>query len=197
MTRATFYFDLGSPFAYLAAERIAEVLPEPVEWQPLSLGALFKLNGRSSWALADPERRRAGMAEVERRARLYGLPALRWPDPWPTNYLFAMRAATFASQLGRGREFAVHAFRQAFAHGHDLEIHEHVLAAAEEAGLDRQALADATADPQIKRALRDATDAAHDRGVFGVPTLAIGEELFWGEDRLADAAAALARPSGR
>jgi len=197
MTRATFYFDLGSPFAYLAAERIAEVLGKPVEWQPLSLGALFKLNGRSSWALADPERRRAGIAEVERRARLYGLPVLRWPDPWPTNYLFAMRAATFASRMGRGEEFAVRAFRQAFQHGRDLESHEHVLAAAEEAGLDRRALAHATADPQIKRALREATDAARELGVFGVPTIAIGEELFWGEDRLAEAAAALAHPGGR
>src|ERR1039458_2495156 len=66
----TFYFDLGSPFAYLTAERISEVLPEPVAWQPVSLGALFKLVGRSSWSLEDPSRRRAGMAEVERRAGL-------------------------------------------------------------------------------------------------------------------------------
>jgi len=196
MSQVTFYFDLGSPFAYLAAERIAQALPEPVEWQPVSLGALFKLNGRSSWALAGPDRRQAGMAEVERRAALHGLPALRWPDPWPTNYLFAMRAATFAFRAGRGREFTVQAFRQAFQHGRDLEIHEHVLTAAEEAGLDRQAVEHAASDPQIKLALRAATDAADELGVFGVPTLAIGEELFWGDDRLADAAAKLARPSG-
>jgi 2-hydroxychromene-2-carboxylate isomerase len=197
MTQVTFYFDLGSPFAYLAAERITEALPEPVEWQPVSLGALFKLNGRSSWALAGPDRRQAGMAEVERRTALYGLRALRWPDPWPTNYLFAMRAATFAFQAGRGREFTVQAFRQAFQHGHDLEIHEHVLTAAEEAGLDRQEVEDAASDPQIKQALRAATDAAHELGVFGVPTLAIENELFWGDDRLADAAAKLAHPGGK
>src|ERR1700740_1293025 len=118
--QATFYFDLGSPFAYLTAERIAEVMPEPVAWQPVSLGALFKLAGRSSWALGAPEQRAAGMAEVERRARLYGLPALRWPDPWPTNYLFAMRAATHAFPIGRGHEFTMKAFRNAFQHGHDL-----------------------------------------------------------------------------
>jgi 2-hydroxychromene-2-carboxylate isomerase len=191
MIQATFYFDLGSPFAYLSAERIAEALPTPVVWQPVSLGGLFKLAGRSSWSLGDPDRRQVGMAEVERRSQLYGLPALRWPDPWPTNYLFAMRAATFASELGRAREFATCAFRQAFVHGHDLAIPEHVLLAADEAGLDRRAVDDATRDPRIKLALRAATDAAHALGVFGVPTVAVGHHLFWGDDRLADVAAAL------
>jgi 2-hydroxychromene-2-carboxylate isomerase len=194
LTETTFYFDLGSPFAYLAAERIADVLPEPVAWQPISLGALFKLTGRSSWSLGDPSRRRAGIAEVEQRAQRYGLPTLRWPDPWPGNYLFAMRAATFAFQAGRGREFTIVAFRHAFRDGRDLCEPASVLRAAADAGLDAQAVEDATRDPQVKLALRAATDAAHELGVFGVPTVAIDGELFWGEDRLQDAAAALLRP---
>jgi hypothetical protein len=53
MPKATFYFDLGSPFAYLAAERVHEALPEPVRWQPVSLGALFKLADRRSWSVGD------------------------------------------------------------------------------------------------------------------------------------------------
>jgi len=190
MPQPTFYFDLGSPFAYLAAERIPEVLPEPVRWQPVSLGALFKLNGRSSWSLGDPGRRRAGMAEVERRAGAYGLPPLRWPDPWPTNYLFAMRVATHAFQAGRGREFTMQAFRAAFRQGHDLAAREHVLAAAEQVGLDPRTAESAAGDPEVKLALRTATDAAHALGVFGVPTIAVEGELFWGEDRLEDAALA-------
>jgi 2-hydroxychromene-2-carboxylate isomerase len=201
MTRATFYFDLGSPYAYLAAERIAgeEVLPgelvampeELVAWQPLSLGALFKLAGRSSWSLGDPERRREGIAEVERRAALYGLAPVRWPEPWPSNYLFAMRACTYAFQVGQGIEFSLRAFRAAFQQGHDLGVPERVLAVAGEVGLDPRAVADATQDPQVKLALREATQAAHETGVFGVPTLAVGDELFWGEDRLEDAAGLL------
>lgn len=191
MTQATFFFDLGSPFAYLTAERIAEVLPEPVLWQPVSLGALFKLTGRSSWATGAADQRRAGMAEVERRARQYGLPAMRWPDPWPTDYLFAMRAATYAFRVRRGREFTVQAFRHAFQHGHDLAVHEHVLQAATDAGLDASAVDEATSDPEIKLALRTATDAAHALGAFGVPTIAVADELFWGDDRLEDAAASL------
>ncbi|HTB51023.1 MAG TPA: 2-hydroxychromene-2-carboxylate isomerase [Solirubrobacteraceae bacterium] len=197
MPRVTFYFDLGSPFAYLTAERLHEILPEPIAWQPVSLGALFKLTGRSSWALGDPSRRQAGMAEVESRARQYTFVPMRWPDPWPTSYLYAMRAATYAFQVGHGRPFTMQAFRHAFAHGHDLAVPEHVLQAAEQAGLDPRAVDEATRDPQIKLALRTATEAAHARGAFGVPTIAIDDELFWGDDRLRDAAATLERTSNR
>jgi 2-hydroxychromene-2-carboxylate isomerase len=191
MTRVSFYFDLGSPFAYLTAERISEVLPEPVTWQPVSLGALFKLTGRSSWSLGDPDRRLAGMAEVERRARQYGLPPVRWPDPWPTNYLFAMRVATFAFGVGLGPAFTMSALRQAFQGGRDLSLTEHVLQAAAEVGLDPQIANEAANDPEVKLALRTATETAHKLGVFGVPTIAVGEELFWGDDRLQDAATML------
>jgi 2-hydroxychromene-2-carboxylate isomerase len=193
MTQTTFYFDLGSPFAYLTAERISRVIPEPVQWQPVSLGALFKLTGRSSWAMGAADQRQAGMAEVERRARHYGLPAMRWPDPWPSNYLFAMRAATYAFQVGRGHEFAMQAFRHAFRHGHDLAVHEHVLRAATDAGLDARTVGEAASDPEIKLALRTATEAAHALGAFGVPTVAVAGELFWGDDRLEDAAALVHR----
>ncbi len=189
---ATFYFDLGSPYAYLVAERAQSVMPAPVRWQPVLLGGLFKLNGRSSWALGDDRRREAGRAEIERRARAYQLPAIRWPDPWPSNYLVAMRVATFAFTAGRGREFTLCAFRDAFQRGRDLSVAARVMDAAEQAGLDRDEAQAASGDPQIKQALRDATDAAHALGVFGVPTIAIGGELFWGDDRLEDAGALLA-----
>ncbi len=191
MTRMTFYFDLGSPYAYLAAERIAKILPEPIEWQPVLLGGLFKLTGRSSWALGDHRRRQRGMAEIERRALSYGLAPMRWPDPWPSDYLLAMRAATYAFTTGHGEAFAQRAFRNAFTRGEQLGSPAQVFAVAVQAGLDRSATALAVEDPAIKQALRDATDKAHQRGVFGVPTVAIEGELFWGDDRLEDAAAHL------
>lgn len=193
MPRVTFYFDVGSPYAYLAAERLDTLLPEPVEWRPVLLGGLFRASGRSSWALDEDRRRRAGMAEVERRARDYGLPAMRWPDRWPTNYLVAMLATTFAFTVGRGRELTRQAFRNAFQHGWELSIPERVFASATQAGLDRDELEAATRDPEMKQALRRATDAAYALGVIGVPTVAIDEELFWGDDRLRDAAALLAK----
>jgi 2-hydroxychromene-2-carboxylate isomerase len=185
----TFYFDVGSPYAYLAAERLDRVVPEPVRWQPVLLGGLFKLTGRSSWALGDYRRRQRGMAEIERRSRGYGMPPIMWPDPWPSDYLGAMRVVTYAFRDGQGREVVECAFRDAFARGLDLSVEANVLAAAAGAGLDRRLAHDAMRDPEIKAALREATETAYARGVFGVPTVAVGEELFWGDDRLEDAAA--------
>jgi 2-hydroxychromene-2-carboxylate isomerase len=192
MARATFYFDLGSPYAYLAAARIDAVLGEPAEWQPVSLGALFKLADRSSWSLGDPRRRAQGMAEVERRAREYGLPPLRWPEPWPGNYLTAMRAAIHAQRAGRLREFVDSAYAAGFQRGLDLSVPANVFAAAAEAGLEERDVELAVADPEVKLALREATEAAHALGVFGVPTVLVEDELFWGDDRLEPAAARLA-----
>ncbi|HEX6688311.1 MAG TPA: DsbA family protein, partial [Solirubrobacterales bacterium] len=130
--RCVFYFDLGSPYAYLTAERISGVFTdaelEQPEWQPILLGGLFQRFGRDSWA--NGPGREEGIAAVERRAAEYGLARLAWPEPWPGNMLFAMRVATFAKQTGRTVSFALAAFRQAFAAGRDLSEHDNVLIAA-------------------------------------------------------------------
>lgn len=192
MTRPVLYFDVGSPFVYLAAERAERVLGIDPVWQPVLVGGLFKLAGRSSWARGDAERRAAGMADIEARAARYGLPPLRWPDPWPGDYLTAMRAATWAQREGAAKAFALAAVRRAFVQGRDLSRPDEVLAAVAAAGLDPVAAEAAVADPAVKLALREATEAAHARGVFGVPTVAVENTLFWGDDRLDEAAAALA-----
>ena len=188
--RAIFYYDLGSPYSYLAAERIHSVFDEPPVWRPILLGGLFKVNGRDSWA--NGPGREAGMREVERRAAEYGLPSVQWPEPWPGNTLFAMRAATFATQIGKAVSFAQAAFRQAFAGGRDLTDPESVLIAAAACELHPNALVKAVETASVKDALRAATDEAAARGVFGVPSVVVGDEAFWGDDRLEDAAKAAA-----
>jgi 2-hydroxychromene-2-carboxylate isomerase len=190
--RVAFYFDVGSPYAYLCSERMQRLLPEPIEWRPILLGAIFKATGRSSWALGDYRRRQAGMAEIERRVRAYALPPMRWPDPWPTDYLGAMLATTFAFERGQGREFAHRAFGNAFQRGWELSNPERVIETGCEIGLGRGEVETAMQDADVKRALRRATGAALELGVNGVPTIAVGDELFWGDDRLEDAAAHLA-----
>ena len=191
---AVFCFDLGSPYAYLAAERIATVFEdagaEQPEWQPVLLGALFRRFGRVSWA-DGPERER-GMREVERRAQSYGLPPIRWPQPWPCDTLTAMRAATFAKQIGRTVAFSLAAFRQAFAAGRDLSEPDNVFVAAASSELHPRALETAIARDAIKLRLRQATDSAADRGVIGVPAVVVAERAFWGDDRLEEAAVAAA-----
>ncbi len=189
MSRTTFYFDLGSPYAYLTAERISGLFTEPgleqPEWQPVLLGALFKHFDRDSWA--NGPGRGEGMAEVERRASAYGLPRLSWPEPWPGNTLFAMRVATFAKQTGRTVSFSLAAFRQAFAAGRDLSDPDNVLIAAAACELHPRALLKAVDTAIVKDALREATDRAAELGVRGVPSLAVGGEVFWGDDRVEEA----------
>lgn len=189
MSRATFYFDLGSPYAYLSAERISGLFTEAgleqPEWQPILLGGLFRRFGRDSWANG-PDRA-AGMAEVERRASAYGLPPVVWPDPWPGNTLAAMRAATFAKQTGRTVSFSLAAFRQAFAAGRDLTDPDNVAIAGAACELHPNALLKAVETEVVKGTLREATERAAARGVEGVPAVLVGSEAFWGDDRLEDA----------
>jgi 2-hydroxychromene-2-carboxylate isomerase len=187
--RPVFYFDLGSPYAYLAAERVNHVLPVVPVWQPVLLGAIFRARGYGSWAQTGA--RAAGVAEVERRAREYGLPEIRWPDPWPGDYLNAMRAATFAHQTGRVVAFALAGFRQAFAAGRDLADVDNVLLAAAACELHPRAVLRGIEMQSVKDQLRAATDEAIARGVRGVPSIAAGGDVFWGDDRLEDAAAAI------
>jgi 2-hydroxychromene-2-carboxylate isomerase len=194
MNRATFYYDLGSPYAYLAAERVSGLFTEAgleqPEWQPILLGGLFKRFGRDSWA--NGPGREEGMAEVERRAAAYGLPPIAWPDPWPGNMLTAMRVATFAKQTGRTVAFSLAAFRQAFAAGRDLGDPDNVAIAGAACELHPRALLKAAGTDVVKNALREATGRAGDLGVRGVPSLLVGEQVFWGDDRLEEAVEAAA-----
>jgi 2-hydroxychromene-2-carboxylate isomerase len=186
MSRAIFYYDLGSPYAYLSAERVSGLFTEAgleqPEWQPILLGGLFQRFERDSWG--NGPGREEGMAECERRASAYGLPPIVWPDPWPGNMLTAMRVATFAKQTGRAVSFSLAAFRQQFAAGRDLGDPDNVAIAAAACELHPRALAKAVQTDGVKSALREATDRAGDLGVRGVPSLLVGEEVFWGDDRL-------------
>jgi 2-hydroxychromene-2-carboxylate isomerase len=187
--RCVFYFDLGSPYAYLSAERISglfgEAGLEQPEWEPILLGGLFREFGRDSWG--NGPGRADGIAEVERRAAGYGLAPVAWPDPWPGNMLFAMRAATFAKQTGRAVSFALAGFRQAFAAGRDLTEPENVMIAAAACELHPNALQKAVGSNGVKEALIEATREAGDLGVTGVPALVVDGRAYWGDDRLEEA----------
>jgi 2-hydroxychromene-2-carboxylate isomerase len=189
MKLPVFYFDLGSPYSYLAAERVQQVLPVQPVWQPILLGGIWQQSGGQSWGITDE--REAGQREIERRAQEYGLMPIRWPDGWPNNTLQAMRVATFAQSIGRAVAFSLAAFRQAFAAGRDLSDVDNILIAAAACELHPNAILKAMETQSVKDNLRKATQEAYDRGVRGVPTIAVGDELFFGDDRLEAAGSAL------
>jgi len=190
--RPVFYYELNSPYSWLAAERINSTLPEPPVWKPISYGHVVKHTGVLPWSLK--EDRSKGMIEVERRAKERNLQAVRWPDGWPaeTPTLTALRAATFAMEIGKGVAFSLAAFRQEFNAGRSLGDVDTLLLAAAACELHPDAVLKAIERESIKQRLTDATNEAIERGVTGVPTVAVGGELFWGDDRLEDAAEAIA-----
>jgi 2-hydroxychromene-2-carboxylate isomerase len=181
-----FFFGAMSPYSWFAAERIVELLPG-ARWCGLYAGGLFRANDRSTWGLS--ERRVAGMADCQARARAHGLGEIVWPNPWPTNDITVARALTFADRLGVLHPFALAAMRLAFLEGGDLGEPDVVLEAGERAGIERETLASAVHEEEIKDALRHVNEEAVSLGVFGVPTVIVDGDLFWGDDRLDEAAA--------
>ena len=193
-TRPAFYYDFSSPYAYLAASRVDDLLPVRPEWRPIAFGVIVRRLGKQPWSFK--ENRNRDFDEIARRAADRGIPEVRYPEGWPveTYSLASLRAALVASDDGEDRLRAVsrELFRTAFVDGRHLADLDAVLDAAERAGMDRARVRAAIETTEVKERLRAETDAALDRGVTGVPTVAVGDRLFWGDDRLEEAAEAAA-----
>ena len=190
-----FYFDYNSPYAYLAAARIADVLPG-ARWRPIAFGILIREIGKTPWSFDTEGERQAGLDEIERRAQDRGLPPVRYPPGWPKDCysLLPLRAAVVAERHGVLEPFSHEAFRRFFVQGRSLADLETVLEATRAAGIPDDAVRDGVADPEVKAVLTRYTDDAIALGVPGVPSVQVGDELFWGDDRLEHARRAL---SGR
>jgi 2-hydroxychromene-2-carboxylate isomerase len=171
---AAFYFDLASPEAYLAAERVLQVIPGACEWRPIIA----------------PERA-IDSAEIERRAASLGLQPIIWPQPFPFDSHAAMLAATYAKQIGRAVAFAQAAFRQAFAGGHALSDRNFVLIAAAACEMHPNAVLKALETRAVADELAATTAAARELGVSAVPAFTVGDRVFVGERELEAAAARL------
>ncbi len=188
---AAFYFDLGSPLAYLAAEQVLHVLggggPVNAEWQPV---LARELPGAETFeAFRCREEEYIFRADTARRARELGLQALRWPDPFPFDSSLAMRATTYAKSIGRTVPFAQAAFRQAFAGGRSLAEPDNVLIAAAACEMHPTAVLRGTELRSVREQLSAATASAAQAGVTDVPAVRIGKQVFLGERSLAEAAA--------
>jgi len=172
-----FYFDLASAEAYLAAERVLRDLPVLAEWIPILAPSL-----------APPDRE-----AIEATAAARGLQALRWPAVVPFDSACAMRAATFAKQIGRTVAFAQAAFRQAYAGGRDLSNPDNVLIASAACEMHPAALLKGMGLRSIQGRLDDATQLAVKRGVTTAPAVWTGEHVYHGDAGIERAALALSR----
>ncbi|MGA9284063.1 MAG: DsbA family protein [Solirubrobacteraceae bacterium] len=183
---AAFYFDLASPLAYLAAERVLYTMPGPCEWQPILTRELPGAESFEAFRCRDDED--IFRLEIERRARTLALQELRWPDPFPFDSGFAMRVAMYAKSIGKVVAFAQAAFRQAFAGGRPLDATDNVLIAAAACEMHPLAVQKGAALRSVGEGLLAATATAASLGVSDVPAIRVGERVFHGERALEEAA---------
>ena len=184
MTAPAFYYDVGSPDAYLAAERVVDVLGSVPEFVPVRIG------GPGGFRCAEEET--IFRSDIERRAAAYGLMPVRWPEEFPSDTEWAMLVATYAKQIGRVVAYSLAAFRQAFAAGRDLGEHESVLIAAAAAEMHPAAVLKGAGLKGTQARLDAATEAARAAGVRDVPAVRIGDRVFHGDGELEAAARTLA-----
>ncbi|WP_205696052.1 DsbA family protein [Conexibacter sp. SYSU D00693] len=166
--RGAFYFDLRSPEAYLAAERVLAVLPVVAEWIPVRSQAL---PGADTWeGFRCATDREVALGRIEETAAARQLQPVRWPDPFPFDSELALRAATYAKEVGRVVAFAQACFRQVFAGGR-VPDETTVLVAGAACEMHPRALLQAVERDAIVARLDAATELAAQRGVRDVPAI--------------------------
>jgi len=188
-----FFYDLGSPYSFLASTQLAGIEHRTgarARLLPITLGGLRKATGHQ---MPPPQQLKYMSQDIARWAADYGVD-MRIPGTFPASTITGLRACLAAERQGKGRE-AMHAlFRAYWTEDQDISnaaVIERVLTGS---GLDGKGLVAATSEQEIKDALRRNTDLALSRGVFGVPTIFVGERSFWGNDRLRFVEAELRRP---
>lgn len=194
-----FLFDFGSPNAYLA-HRVIPAIEQRTgarfEYVPILLGGLFKLaNNRSPVeAFAEiPHKRAYEMLEMRRFIAKHALDKFRMNPHFPVNTLKIMRGAVAAQTLGCLAPYVEAVFVAMWEDGRNMDDLGEIEVALKAAGLDAAALLEKSQDPAVKATLLANTQGAHDRGAFGSPTFFVGDEIYFGKDRLDDVEAAIGR----
>jgi len=181
-----FYFDVGSPTAYLAHKRLGQLRAQydlDVRYMPMLLGGVFKATGNTSPVAIPAKGRYMLEQDLPRFAARYGVP-LSFNPHFPINTLNLMRAAIAAQQLGCFDAYINRVFDAIWVEGKNMGDAQVVSQVLADAGLDAGALVARSQDPQVKAALLANTDAAVARGVFGAPTLFMDGAMYFGQDRL-------------
>ncbi|WOD16614.1 2-hydroxychromene-2-carboxylate isomerase [Paraburkholderia kirstenboschensis] len=185
-----FWFDFGSNYSYLSVMRIeaeAAARGVSIDWRPFLLGPIFRALGfDNSPFVLQKEKGAYVWKDMERQCRKYGI-ALTRPSVFPRAALLALRVALLGAQREWIAAYCREIMQQNFAHDRDIGSIEVVSEALAKLGLPaQQIIAEAQSDANKLR-LREQTEVAASKGIFGAPTFFVGDEMFWGNDRLEDA----------
>ncbi|BBN56334.1 2-hydroxychromene-2-carboxylate isomerase [Pseudomonas chlororaphis subsp. aurantiaca] len=182
-----FFFDLGSPTSYLAYTQLPKICAQTgsqLIYQPMLLGGVFKVTGNAS-PISIPAKGRYMLQDLARYARRYEVP-LAFNPHFPINTLLLMRAVT-GMQLRHPQRFVAFIdclFRALWVEKRNLNDQDTVAAVLSEGGFDPLEVLALTNDEEVKNALKDKTEQALQRGVFGAPSMFVDNQLFFGQDRL-------------
>ena len=182
-----FFFDLGSPATYLAYTQLPKICKQTdsqLIYRPMLLGGVFKATGNAS-PITVPAKGRYMFQDLDRYAKRYGVP-LKFNPNFPINTLMLMRAVT-GMQLHHPERFQAFIdclFHTLWVEGRSLDDPAIVVAVLAQNGFDPNEVLAMTADETVKAALKENTEEAVQRGVFGAPSMFVGDQLFFGQDRL-------------
>jgi 2-hydroxychromene-2-carboxylate isomerase len=189
MPQMDFFYFFGSCYAYLSVMRISKLAEEAgveVRWRPFSVRNLMIEKGYS--LKSQPTKMTYIFRDVERRAQLHGIPFEK-PPIWPTDPdQLANRVAIVAFSQGWGREYTLTSFQKWFE-GQALGADESLRAIIRSHGRDPDEVISLANSSETRAQYDQETDAARQLGIFGSPTFAVGQEIFWGDDRLEEALA--------
>jgi 2-hydroxychromene-2-carboxylate isomerase len=188
MTRAVeFYFDVGSPAAYLAWTQLPRIVQQvgcEIEYRPFLLGGVFQATGNRS-PMEVPAKGQYMQDDLQRFARRYGVPFRHNPH-FPINTLTLMRGA-LGLQMREPQRMVPYVdavYRAIWVDGKDMNDPATVAGVLQQAGFDPEKLLALAQDPAVKDELKVVTQEAVARGAFGAPTFFVGDQMFWGQDRL-------------
>lgn len=182
-----FYFDLGSPATYLAYTQLPKICAQTdsqLIYIPILLGGVFKATGNASPATI-PAKGAYMFQDLDRYARRYGVP-LKFNPNFPINTLMLMRAVT-GMQLRHPERFQAFIdclFQAIWVEGRNLDDLATVATVLTQNGFDPTEVLALTADEEVKTALKNNTEKAVQRGVFGAPSMFVDNQMFFGQDRL-------------
>ena len=192
LPKVEFHFDFGSPNAYLAHLVVPEIEARTgvtFDYVPILLGGVFKLTNNRS-----PAEKMAGIKnrlayeqlEIERFIRRHGITRYKWNPFFPVNTLLIMRGAVATKLDGQFERYVNEVFRHMWAEPKDMDDPAVIGAALTQSGFDAAALLARTQDAEVKDRLLKNTENSVARGTFGSPTFFVGDQIFFGKDRLRD-----------
>lgn len=196
-----FLFDIASPYSYLASTQIDDVASRcgvDAVWRPFLLGAVFKATGNDAPAMI-PAKGAWMLKDLQRWAEHYDVPFSFNHQAFPPNSLRVQRALAALDLDGDQeavRELASILYGGLWVDGVDVTKREGFTEVVDGSGLDAESLWARAEDSAVKEHLREITDRAIERGAFGAPTFFVGDEMYWGNDRLEQMEARLATARG-